>query len=96
MQTDIKTSSASHFRFTRAGDCTIRLERASVRFPLCRSSVTPWRLRMFLWLLTSLYQIPQILSLTLFKKTSTSCTLQSNDLDADLVKNVNQLDLYEF
>jgi hypothetical protein len=45
---------------------------------------------------SSLYQILQILSLTLFEKTPISCTLQPNGLDADLVKNVNQLNLFEF
>ena len=45
---------------------------------------------------SSLYQILQILSLTLFEKTPISCTLQPNDLDADLVKKVSQLNLFEF
>jgi transposase len=45
---------------------------------------------------SSLYQILQILSLTLFEKTPISCTLQPNGRDADLVKNVNQLNLFEF
>jgi len=45
---------------------------------------------------SSLYQILQILSLTLFEKTPISCALQPNGLDANLVKNVNQLILFEF
>ena len=44
----------------------------------------------------SLYQILQILSLTLFEKTPISCALQAVDEDANLAKNVNQLILFEF
>ncbi len=44
----------------------------------------------------SLYQILQILSLTLFEKTSILCAIQSIDEDANLVKNVNRLILFEF
>src|SRR5215472_8360804 len=44
----------------------------------------------------SLYQILQILSLTLFEKTPISCDLQSIDTDANFVENVNQLILFEF
>jgi hypothetical protein len=44
----------------------------------------------------SLYQILQILSLTLFEKTSILCALQAIDEDANFVENVNQLILFEF
>jgi hypothetical protein len=44
----------------------------------------------------SLYQILQILSLTLFEKTPILCALQTIDGDANLDKNVNQLILFEF
>ena len=44
----------------------------------------------------SLYQLLQILSLTLFEKTPISCALQAVDEDANLPKNVNQLILFEF
>jgi hypothetical protein len=44
----------------------------------------------------SLYQILQILSLTLFEKTPILCALQSIDEDANFTKNVNQLILFEF
>ena len=44
----------------------------------------------------SLYQILQILSLTLFEKTPILCALQAIDEDANFAKNVNQLILFEF
>jgi hypothetical protein len=44
----------------------------------------------------SLYQILQILSLTLFEKTPILCALQTIDLDANFTENVNQLILFEF
>jgi hypothetical protein len=44
----------------------------------------------------SLYQILQILSLTLFEKTPILCALQTIDHDANSAKNVNQLILFEF
>jgi len=44
----------------------------------------------------SLYQILQILSLTLFEKTPISCALQAIDDDANFPENVNQLILFEF
>jgi hypothetical protein len=44
----------------------------------------------------SLYQILQILSLTLFEKTPILCTLQSIDHDANLAENANQLILFDF
>jgi len=40
--------------------------------------------------------IPQILSLTVFKKTPISCALQAIDEDANFTQNVNQLILFEF
>lgn len=45
---------------------------------------------------SSLYQILQILSLTLFEKTPILCALQSIDEDANFANNVNQLILFEF
>jgi len=45
---------------------------------------------------SSLYQILQILSLTLFEKTPILCALQTIDEDANFAKNVNQLILFEF
>jgi Domain of unknown function (DUF4372)/Transposase DDE domain len=45
---------------------------------------------------TSLYQILQILSVTLFEKTPILCALQAIDEDADFAKNVNQLILFDF
>jgi transposase len=45
---------------------------------------------------SSLYQILQILSLTLFEKTPISCALQDSDKEANLVETVNQLILFEF
>ena len=44
----------------------------------------------------SLYQIPQILSVTLFEKTPILCALQAIDEDANFATNVNQLILFEF
>ena len=44
----------------------------------------------------SLYQILQILSLTLFEKTPILCALQAVDQDANFAENVNQLILFEF
>jgi hypothetical protein len=43
----------------------------------------------------SLYQILQILSLTLFEKTPTLCALQAIDQDANFAENVNQLILFD-
>jgi hypothetical protein len=45
---------------------------------------------------SSLYQILQILSLTLFEKTPILCALQAIDQHADFTENVNQLILIEF
>lgn len=45
---------------------------------------------------SSLYQILQILSLTLFEKTPILCALQAIDEDANFTKNANQLILFEF
>ena len=44
----------------------------------------------------SLYQILQILSLTLFEKTPISCALQAIDVEANFAENVNQLILFDF
>ena len=44
----------------------------------------------------SLYQILQILSLTLFEKAPILCALQSIDHDANLAENANQLILFDF
>jgi hypothetical protein len=44
----------------------------------------------------SLYQILQILSLTLFEKTPILCALQAIDEDANFADNVNQLILFDF
>ena len=44
----------------------------------------------------SLYQILQILSLTLFEKTPILCALQAIDADANFTDNVNQLILFNF
>jgi IS4 transposase len=49
-----------------------------------------------LGLASSLYQILQILSLTLFEKTPISCALQIIEPDARFAENVNQLILFEF
>jgi len=45
---------------------------------------------------SSLYQILQILSFTLFEKTPILCTLQTIDEGANFAKNLNQLILFEF
>ena len=44
----------------------------------------------------SLYQILQILGLTLFEKTPILYTLHTTDAAANFAKNVNQLILFEF
>jgi len=44
----------------------------------------------------SLYQILQILSLTLFEKTPILCALQTTEEDANFAEDVNQLILFEF
>ena len=44
----------------------------------------------------SLYQMLQILSLTLFEKTPILCALRPIDQDASSTENVNQLILFEF
>src|SRR3974377_102919 len=44
----------------------------------------------------SLYQILQILSLTLFEKTPILCSLQSIEEDANFIENANQLILFDF
>ena len=44
----------------------------------------------------SLYQILQILSLTLFEKTPILCVLQTVDEDANFAENANQLILFDF
>ncbi len=44
----------------------------------------------------SLYQILQILSLTLFEKTPILCALQAIEQDANFAENVNQLILFDF
>jgi hypothetical protein len=44
----------------------------------------------------SLYQMLQILSVTLFEKTPISCALQAVDVEADFAENVNQLILFDF
>jgi hypothetical protein len=44
----------------------------------------------------SLYQILQILSLTLFEKTPILCVLQTIDEDANFAENANQLILFDF
>ena len=44
----------------------------------------------------SLYQILQILSLTLFEKAPILCALQSVDLDSNFTENANQLILFDF
>src|SRR5271169_2748283 len=45
---------------------------------------------------SSLYQILQILSVTLFEKTPILCALQAIDMEADFAENVNQLILFAF
>jgi len=49
-----------------------------------------------LGLRASLYQILQILSLTLFEKTPILCPLQAIDTDANSGENANQLILFDF
>ena len=44
----------------------------------------------------SLYQMLQILSVTLFEKTPISCALQAIDVEANFTENVNQLILFDF
>jgi hypothetical protein len=44
----------------------------------------------------SLYQILQILSLTLFEKTPILCALQTIEQDANFIENANQLILFDF
>src|SRR6202166_3787045 len=44
----------------------------------------------------SMYQILQILSLTLFEKTPILCALQAIDADTNFAENVNQLILFDF
>jgi hypothetical protein len=45
---------------------------------------------------TSLYQILQILSLTLFEKTPILCALQAIEEDANFTENANQLIFFDF
>jgi hypothetical protein len=49
-----------------------------------------------LGLAASLYQILQILSVTLFEKTPILCALQAIDADANFAENANQLILFDF
>jgi len=44
----------------------------------------------------SLYQILQILSVTLFEKTPILCALQSIERDANVAENAKQLILFDF
>jgi hypothetical protein len=44
----------------------------------------------------SLYQILQILSLTLFEKTPILCALQAIDPEANFAEHANQLSLFDF
>jgi hypothetical protein len=53
-------------------------------------------IRKRLGLEASLYQMLQILSVTLFEKTPISCALQAIDVDANFAENVNQLILFDF
>jgi Domain of unknown function (DUF4372)/Transposase DDE domain len=53
-------------------------------------------IRKQLGLEAGLYQILQILSLTLFEKTPILCTLQAINQDATLAQNANQLILFDF
>jgi hypothetical protein len=53
-------------------------------------------MRKHLKLEASLYQILQILSLTLFEKPPILCALQAIDADANFTENVNQLILFNF
>lgn len=45
---------------------------------------------------TSLYQMLQIVSLTLFEKAPILCALQTIDPDANFAENLNQLILFDF
>ena len=54
------------------------------------------QMRKRLGLEASLYQILQILSLTLFEKTPILCALQSIEEDANFIENANQLILFDF
>ena len=45
---------------------------------------------------SSMYQILQILSLTLFEKTPILCALHTMNTDANFTENVNQLILFDF
>ena len=53
-------------------------------------------IRKRLGLEASLYQMLQILSVTLFEKTPISCALQAIDVEANFAENVNQLILFDF
>jgi hypothetical protein len=53
-------------------------------------------IRKRLGLEASLYQMLQILSVTIFEKTPTSYALQASDVDANFAENVNQLILFDF
>ena len=53
-------------------------------------------MRKRLGLEASMYQILQILSLTLFEKTPILCALQAIDPDTNFAENVNQLILFDF
>jgi hypothetical protein len=53
-------------------------------------------IRKRLGLEASLYQILQILSVTIFEKTPISCALQAIDVEANFAENVNQLILFDF
>jgi hypothetical protein len=53
-------------------------------------------IRKRLGLEASLYQMLQILSVSLFEKTPILCTLQASDVEADFAENVNQLILFDF
>ncbi|MHB8500717.1 MAG: hypothetical protein ACYDCG_12025 [Candidatus Acidiferrales bacterium] len=53
-------------------------------------------MRKRLELRASLYQILQILSLTLFEKMPILCALQAIELDANFAENANQLILFDF
>jgi hypothetical protein len=45
---------------------------------------------------TSLYQVLQILSLTLFEKTPILCAFQAIEEDANFIENANRLILFDF
>jgi len=53
-------------------------------------------LRKRLGLEATLYQMLQILSVTLFEKTPILCALQASDVEANFAENVNQLILFDF